>query len=320
MRGKSILIYILKRLLIAIPVLIGITLLDYLMMTKAGNPLEMLMGPRTSEFALQNRAIELGLDKPFLIRYGLWLLEVFKGNLGHSIKSYESVTSLIAASVGPTLALMGSSLFVTLLIAIPAGIYSAVKQYSTGDYIIVGFSFLSISIPSFFLSLVLVYVFSYKLKWLPMNAAALKGMNLSFLESLKYMVMPVIVLSASLIGSNIRYIRSGMLEILQQNYLRTASAKGIGQFKVINKHALRNALITIVTVVGMQIPMLFGGAVIIEQFFLWPGLGRLTMSAILERNYPVIMGTALLSAVVVQFANLFTDITYALIDPTIRLE
>ena len=146
------------------------------------------------------------------------------------------------------------------------------------------------------------------------------GTDGGFADVVKHMVMPVIVLAASMAGSNIRYIRSAVLEILQQDYLRTARAKGIGRFRVIYKHALRNALVPIVTVIGMQIPMLFGGAIIIEQVFSWPGLGLMTMSAISNRDYPVIMGVCLLSAVVVLIGNLVTDIMYALVDPTIQLQ
>lgn len=320
MRTKGILRYILKRLLIAIPVLLGITFLDFLIMNLAGNPLAMLMGPRVSQGAVEARALELGLDQPLLIRYGVWLGQVLQGNLGYSIKSFEPVAGMIRQQLGPTLMLMGSSLVLSLLIAIPAGIYSAVKQYSVGDYIIVGFSFLSISVPSFFLALVFIYLFSSQLGWLPSSGMYTLGSDRAWADVAKHMVMPVLVMTASLVGNNIRYIRSGMLEILQANYLRTAKAKGIGQTKVIGKHAFRNALITIVTVIGMQIPMLFGGSIIIEQVFAWPGLGLMTMSAILARDYPVIMGTALLAAVVVQLANLVTDIVYVLIDPTISLE
>lgn len=318
MRAKSITRYIIRRLLIAIPVLIGITLLDFLIMNLAGNPLEMLMGPRISETAVASRALELGLDKPLLVRYFIWLGQVFQGNLGFSIKSYEAVSTMIAAHLKPTLLLSGTALLLSLIIAIPCGIYSAVNQYSVGDYLIVGFSFLNISVPSFFLALVLVSIFSVTLGWLPSSGMYTLGAARSFGDTLSHLILPLIVLSASLVGNNIRYIRSGMLEILQSNYLRTAKSKGIGQRKVISKHAFRNALITIVTVIGMQIPMVFGGSVIVEQVFAWPGLGLMTMSAILARDYPVIMGVALLAAVVVQASNLITDILYFVIDPTIE--
>lgn len=311
--------YILKRILIAIPVLIGITIIDYAIMCMAGSPLEMMQGPRVSEVALEAKKIALGLDKPVYVQYFVWLGQLLHGNMGYSIKSYQPVSDMIASHLGPTLLLMGVSLIVSLLIAIPAGIYSAIHQYEKGDYAVVTMSFLGSSIPGFFLSLLLIYVFTVKLGWLPSSGMTTLGVESSIGDVAAHMVMPVIVLAFSMAGSNIRYIRSSVLEILQQDYLRTAKAKGIGHFRVINKHALRNALVPIVTVIGMQIPTLFGGAVIIEQVFSWPGLGLMTMSAITGRDYPVIMGVCLLSAIVVLAANLITDIVYALVDPTIQL-
>ena len=312
--------YIIKRILIAIPVLIGITIIDYAIMCLAGSPLEMLQGPRVSEAAVEAKAIALGLDKPFYIQYFVWLGQLLQGNMGYSIKSFQSVSGMIGSHLGPTLLLMGVSLLTGLLIAIPAGIYSAVHQYSAGDYGLVTFSFLGSSIPGFFLSLLLVFVFTVKLGWLPSSGMSTLGTAGSFGDVARHMVMPVTVLAISIAGRNIRYIRSAMLEILQQDYLRTARAKGIGRFLVINKHALRNAMVPIVTVIGMEIPVLCGGAVIVEQVFSWPGLGLMTMSAISGRDYPVIMGVCLLSAVVVLAANLITDILYALVDPAIQLD
>lgn len=311
--------YILKRILIAIPVLIGITIIDYAIMCLAGSPLEMLQGPRVSEGALEAKRIALGLDKPFYIQYFVWLGQLLRGNMGYSVKSYQSVSAMIGSHLGPTLLLMGVSLLVSLLLAIPAGIYSAVHQYSKGDYTVVTLSFLGSSIPSFFLSLLLIYIFTVKLGILPSSGMITLGTDGGAADVAKHMVMPVIVLAVSMAGSNIRYIRSAVLEILQQDYLRTARAKGIGRFRVIYKHALKNALVPIVTVIGMEIPVLFGGAIIIEQVFSWPGLGLMTMSAISNRDYPVIMGVCLLSAVVVLLGNLVTDILYALVDPTIQL-
>lgn len=312
--------YILKRILIAIPVLIGITIIDYGIMCMAGSPLAMLQGPRVSESALEAKKIALGLDKPFYVQYFIWLGQLLHGNMGYSVKSYQSVSSMIGSHLGPTLLLMGVSLIISLLIAIPAGIYSAIHQYSKGDYTVVTLSFLGSSVPSFFLSLLLIYIFTVKLRLLPSSGMSTLGTKGSVPDVARHMVMPVIVLAASMAGSNIRYIRSAVLEILQQDYLRTAWAKGIGRFKVIYKHALRNALVPIVTVIGMEIPVLFGGAIIIEQVFSWPGLGLMTMSAISNRDYPVIMGVCLLSAVVVLAGNLITDILYALVDPTIQLQ
>lgn len=312
--------YILKRVLIAIPVLIGITIIDYAIMCLAGSPLEMLKGPRVSEAAVEAKKIALGLDQPFYVQYFIWLGQLLRGNLGYSVKSYQPVSEMIKSHLGPTVLLMGTALIVSLIMSVPAGIYSAIHQYSKGDYAVVTLSFLGSSIPGFFLSLLLIYLFTVKLGWLPSSGMTTLGTDGGFSDVVKHMIMPVLVLAVSMAGSNIRYIRSAVLEILQQDYLRTARAKGIGRLRVIYKHMLRNALVPIVTVIGMEIPMLFGGAVIIEQVFSWPGLGLMTMSAITSRDYPVIMGVCLFSAIVVLFANLLTDILYALVDPTIQFD
>ena len=309
--------YIFKRILIAIPVLIGITIIDYGIMCLAGNPLEMIAGPRVSMEALENKAILLGLDKPFYIQYFVWLGQLLQGNMGTSMKSYLDVSDMIGSHIGPTLLLMGTSLIVGLGIAVPAGIFSAIHQYKKRDYTVVTLSFVGMSIPGFFLALMLIYLFTVRLGWLPSSGMTTLGTNGGFRDVVLHMIMPVSVLAVSIAGSNIRYVRSAMLEILQSDYLRTATAKGIGRSRVINKHALRNALIPIITVIGMQIPTLFGGSIIVEKIFSWPGLGLMTMNAILGRDYPVIMGVCLLSAVVVLAGNLITDILYALVDPTI---
>lgn len=310
--------YLLKRLLIAVPTLIGITLIDYAIMCFAGSPLEMLQGARISQEALAAREAALGLDQPIYIQYFMWLGQLLRGNLGVSLKTYQPVAEMIGTRLGPTLLLMGVSLAVSLIISVPAGIYSAVHQYTKGDYAVVTASFLGSSIPGFFLSLLLVYVFTVRLGLLPSGGMVTLGGSGGIADLAAHMVMPVMVLSVSMAGPNIRYIRSAMLEILEQEYLRTARAKGIGERRVIGCHGFRNALLSIITVVGMQIPMLFGGAVIVEQMFSWPGLGLMTMSAILARDYPVVMGVCLLSAVVVLAANLITDLLYAAADPSIQ--
>ena len=206
-----------------------------------------------------------------------------------------------------------------MLIAIFGGIYSALHPHKKSDYTIVTLSFLGQSIPGFFLALILIYLFSVKLGWLPSNGMRELGTAGNGIQ-VRYLILPCVVLAVSMAGRNIRYIRSAMLEILNKDYLRTAKGKGIGRRMVIYKHAFRNALIPIITVIGMEIPGLFGGSIIVEQVFSWPGLGLLTMNAVLARDYPVIMGVCLLSAVVVLAANLVTDILYAVADPTVRYE
>ena len=310
--------YVLKKLLLAVPVLLGITVIDYLIMSLAGSPLDMMTGPRVTEGAIAARAAQWGLDQPIYVQYWNWLTEVLHGNLGFAYKSGQPVAEIIGSHLGPTLLLMGVSMALGLLIAIPAGIYSAVHRYQKRDYAVVSASFLFSSVPGFFLSLIFVYFFTVKLGVLPSSGMYTPGTGGDAWDVVRHLVMPALVLAIGVAGGNIRYIRSAVLEILEMDYLRTAKAKGLGRKIVIRKHALRNALLPIITVIGMQIPTLFGGAVIVEQLFSWPGLGQVTWDAVLNRNYPVIMGVCLLSAVVVLVSNLVTDILYALADPTIK--
>lgn len=313
--------YILKRILIAIPVLFGITVVDFLLMNLApGNPLDMMRNPFVSETALEMKAESLGLNQPIYLQYITWIRELLKGNLGYSYITYQPVSKLILSHIGPTILLMGASLICGLLLAIPIGVYSAVKQYTKRDYLIVSASFLGISIPSFFLAIVFIYIFTLKLKWLPSNGMITLGGDGSFLDILKHMIQPALVLIIAVAGRNIRYIRSSMLEILNQDYLRTAKSKGVKNRTVIRKHAMRNALIPIITVIGMEIPMVFGGAVVIEQIYSWPGIGLLTMSSIMSRDYPAIMGLNLVAAIIVLLSNLLTDIAYRIVDPRIQLK
>lgn len=309
--------YILKKLLLAIPVLLGITIIDYAIMSLAGSPLDMLAGPRITQENIALRAARWGLDQPVWVQYGRWLGEVLQGNLGFSYKSYQPVSELIGSHIGPTLLLMGVSSVLGFAIAIPAGIYSAVHRYKKRDYAVVSISFILSSVPGFFLALLLIYLFTVRLGWLPSGGMTTASVGGGFADVARHLVMPALVLAVGVAGTNIRYIRSSVLEIMGMDYLRTATAKGIGRRLVIRRHAFRNALLPIVTVIGMQIPVLFGGAVIVEQVFSWPGLGLVTMSAVTGRDYPVIMGVCLLSAVVVLVGNLLTDIVYALVDPTI---
>lgn len=308
-----------RRLLIAVPVLFGITIIDFFIMKLApGSPLDLMKNPMIPASTLAIRAKALGLTDPVYVQYINWLKDILHGNLGYSMISYQPVVSLISSHIGATFLLMFASLVLGLLIAIPIGILSATKQYSFIDYFTVTGSFLGSSIPMFFLSLGLIYIFSVKLGLLPSSGMKTLGSDGGVIDIIKHMIMPTLVLTLNVAGGNIRYVRSSMLEVLSQDYLRTARAKGLRKFLVINKHAIRNALIPIVSVVGMQIPTLLGGAVIIEQIFSWPGIGQLTMSSIMSRDYPTVMGLNLMAAVIVIMANLLTDIVYALVNPAIK--
>lgn len=312
--------YILKRILIAIPVLFLITVIDFALMSLSGNPLEMMTGARVSQAALAQRAVNWGLDKPPYIQYFIWLLGLLQGNLGTSYTTFQPVSQMIASHLGPTLLLMGAALVLSLIFSLIGGIFSATHAYSKGDYTVVSLSFLGSSVPSFFLALLLIYLFTVKLGLLPSSGMVTLGVGGGVLDVIRHMILPTVVLAFGMAGTNIRYFRSAVLEILQQDYLRTAKAKGIGRRLVIYKHALRNAMLTVITVIGMEIPVLFGGAVVVEQVFSWPGLGLMTMSAITSRDYPVIMGVCLFTAVVVLLGNLVTDILYAVADPTISFQ
>ena len=312
--------YILKRLLITLVVLIGITVIDFALMQAIGNPVEIMAGgPKVSKAVLELRAREMGLDRPVYIQYFVWLGQTLRGNFGYSYKNYQPVADQIVKHLGPTLILMGSALLLSLVIAVSAGIYSAVHQHKKRDYLIVTLAFLGQSIPPFFMALLLIYLFSVRLGILPSSGMRELGGASDGLQ-FRYLIMPCLVLALGMAGRNIRYIRSAMLDILNREYLRTVRGKGVGRFLVIWKHALRNALIPIITVIGMEIPGLFGGSIIIEQVFSWPGLGLMTMNAILSRDYSVIMAVCLLSAVVVLLANLVTDLLYAAADPTVQLK
>lgn len=311
--------YIGKRLFYGLITLIGITVIDFILMNMAGNPIEILAGsPKVSKEALAIRAAQLGLDKPAWQQYFIWIRQILTGNFGYSYKSYQSVSSMMLSHLGPTLILMGTALLISMTISIIFGIYSAVHAHTKRDYSIVSLAFLGQSVPGFFMALLLIDLFCVKLGILPSSGMR----NLSDPGNgvqLRYLILPALVLALGQAGNDIRYIRSAMLEILNQDYLRTVKGKGVGRRILIYKHALRNALIPIVTVFGMEIPGLFGGSIIIEQIFSWPGLGLMTMNAILQRDYPVIMATCLLSAVVVLVANILTDILYAVVDPTVKL-
>ncbi|MDO4619142.1 MAG: ABC transporter permease [Lachnospiraceae bacterium] len=312
--------YIIKRIAIALLVLLGITVIDFALMQMIGNPMEIMAGgPRVSKEVLAVRAQQMGLDKPVWQQYFSWLGQVLQGNFGYSYKNHQPVWDQIVSHLQPTLILMTSALLLSLVIAVTAGIYSAVHQHEKGDYLIVTLAFLGQSVPQFFMALLLIWVFAVKLGWLPSGGMRQLGSSDSSF-SFRYLLLPMTVLAVEMAGRNIRYIRSSMLEILNRDYLKTAKGRGIGRFLLIYKHGLRNALIPIITVIGMEIPVLFGGSIIIEQVFSWPGLGLLTMDAVLSRDYAMIMAVALLSAVVVLTANLLTDILYALADPTVRYQ
>jgi peptide/nickel transport system permease protein len=295
-------------------------LLAYLISAMApGSPLDALLAdPNINPAEIERRRIELGLDNPVIIQYFTWLKEFFQGNLGFSFKTQRAVSDMILERLGPTAILAGCSIALSLLVSIPLGILAASKPYSKRDYVFSSLSFLMAATPNFFSGLVLIYIFAAVLRILPTGGMYDSSGSRNFAILARHLVLPTLVLSFQQIGSWIRYMRGSMLEVLQEDYIRTARAKGLQRRVVILKHGLKNALIPVVTVVGMSIPSLVGGAVVTEQIFGWPGIGSLMVQSIAARDYPVIMGITVLVAFVVLLANLLTDLVYGVLDPRIR--
>lgn len=314
--------YITKRLLIAIPTFIGITILVFFLSSLApGTPLEMLFNdPNASAESMALMEARLGLDQPVYIQYIRWIRELLQGNFGTSYRTGHLVWRDISERIEPTLILTFSSLLFSLLIAIPLGIMSAYKPYSLWDYVSSGISFIGAAMPNFFAGLVLVYLFAVKFKWFPSggmyDASGIKSLGMM----IHHMILPMLVLSIQQVGSLIRQTRGSMLEVLQDDYIRTARAKGCLEPRVLLKHALRNGFVPVITRIGMMLPFLIGGAVVTEQIFAWPGLGSLMVLSINARDYPVIMGITVFISGAVLIGNMIVDLVYGLLDPRIRFD
>lgn len=316
--------FIARRLIINIPVLFLITAISFTFISLAPgdaatfliNPdLALLMGP---DWVAQQRAV-MGLDQPIPARYVRWLGAVLRGNLGYSTSTNQPVAALIGERMVPTLELMGIAMAVGLIVAIPVGILSALKQYSILDYVATVLSFVAASLPVFFSAMLFIFAFSLILDWLPTSGMYTTGQPRTLADTVSHMLMPGAVLAIYQIAPLVRYTRSSMLEVLGEDYVRTARAKGLPGRIVTRRHALRNALIPLITVVAMHIPGFFGGTVVAEQVFQWPGMGLLAINSITARDYPVLMGMNVLVAGIVVLCNLVADILYAVVDPRIRL-
>mgnify|MGYP005818570275 CR=1 FL=1 len=313
--------YLIRRLLLLLPVLLGVTVMSYFIITLApGDPVDLLIDPNMTAADKEIKRHALGLDQPVIVQYGQWLWQLLHGNLGYSFATYQSVGLRIAERIGPTLLLSGTALLIAYLLAIPLGIVSARRQYSWVDYGATVFALLGVSLPSFFVGLLGIWLFSLRLNWLPTgNMITVPGGG-GVVDVVTHLVMPAAVLSLATLGSEIRYVRSSMLDVIQQDYIRTARAKGLAEQTITYRHALRNALIPVITLAGLQLPFLLGGAVVTEQVFRWPGMGLLTIEAINSRDYPTLMGINLIAAIMVMLGNLLADIAYSLADPRIRYD
>jgi len=318
--------YILRRLLQLLPLLIGVSLLSFFVMHLApGDPTALFTDPNIDPIELARIRANWGLDKPIIVQYFYWLGNALRGNFGNSYMTGQPVINEVLARLPNTLLLMVSSYILTLLITIPLGVISAVKKGSWFDNLITFLSFAGMATPSFWLGLMLMLLFSVHLGWLPavgMHDPLLHDPSIlaRVIDVARHMILPLTTMTLLSLAGITRYQRAAMLEVLGQDYIRTARAKGLPERVVIFKHALRNALIPIVTILGLSLPSLFGGAFIIETIFAWPGMGRLGVLAIFQRNYPLIMGIVVFSAVLIMLGNLLADLGYALVDPRIRYE
>jgi peptide/nickel transport system permease protein len=311
--------YILRRLLQGIPLMFGVTLVCFLMLNLApGDAAQFAISSRASELEIERARHSLGLDQPWYQQY--WTLLGHWGRLdfGESWIQKRPVSDILKNRAPRTMVLVGLSILVSLLIAIPIGIISAVKQYSFSDNIVTVIAFIGISIPSFWLGIMCILLFSVKLHWLPTGGAETVGQSFGVGDFLKHLAMPLAVLTIVRTASWVRYLRSSMLEVLRQDYIRTAHAKGLANRTVLTRHALRNALTPIVTLLGLSLPDIFAGAIITEQIFNWQGLGQLAVSSALRRDTPVVMALVILTGVAIVIGNLLADICYRLVDPRIR--
>jgi peptide/nickel transport system permease protein len=313
--------YLIHRVVFLVPLLLGLSLVMFgLIHAAPGDPVVALIGPQAAtnpEFIAQARK-NLGLDQPLPVQYLRWLGSLLRGDLGTAYTfNNKPVLTLIGERFWGTVQLQGIALGLGLGLAVPIGIISATRQYSALDNTVTVGSFLGLALPNFWLALLLQVWLSVQLGWLPTISTAEAAAPLS--ERWRFFVMPVIVLALPNIAYFARFMRSAMLEVIHQDYVTVARAKGLGPHPVLYGHALRNALIPMITVVGLQLPRILSGAVIIEQIFAWPGLGLLAYDAIGRRDYPVILGVTMLTGAAVMVVNLLVDVVYALVDPRISI-
>jgi peptide/nickel transport system permease protein len=314
--------YIFRRLLQIIPLLFGISIIIFVIIQAApGGPEGSLL--ETGRFidpqVIENYRHRLGVDQPIYVQYYRWLSAAVSGDLGISFSTTRPVSEMIMERMPATLELMGFSFLFAAIIAIFLGVYSALRQYSLADFLGTGLSFLGIAMPVFWLGLILQLIFSVKLGWLPVAGTETVG-DTSFWDHIKHLILPGFVLSFRYIAGWSRYLRSSLLGVIKADYIRTARAKGLPERKVVGVHAVRNAMIPVISIMALNVADLFSGAIITETIFSWPGIGRLFVQAMFARDYPLLMGILLMGSFMVILFNLIADILYGILDPRIRYE
>jgi len=318
--------YVIKRLLWMLPVLIGISLVTFVVMHLApGGPVELMtsMSPKIDASARAHLAELYGLNQPILVQYGKWFIRMFSFDFGNSFKDGVPVISKIARCLPATLLLQLLSLGLIWTLAVPIGVTSAARHGSFYDRMLTLFVFIGYATPTFWLALLLMILFGVRLGWLPVSG--LTSVNFALLgfwgkvgDVLSHLILPVVVSAFGGLAGLSRYTKSSTLEVLHQDFIRTARAKGVPEKQILWKHAWRNAMIPAVTILGLSLPSLIGGSFIFETIFAWPGMGRLGYQAIMSRDYPVLMGVAVIAAFLTLLGNLLADISYAWVDPRVR--
>jgi peptide/nickel transport system permease protein len=310
--------YLVRRGLSVIPTLLGITILVFLVTYFVpGDPAQVLAGAEAPPEVVAGLRHQWGLDQPVYVRYGVWMANIARGNLGESYFSHQTVMRLVGRAFPVTFELAMLSLLVAVLIAVPSGIISAVRPNSSFDLGATAVGFVGLSIPGFWLGIMLIYLFAVQLRWLP--AGGFTPLSQGVVPNLRSMILPAIALGTFASTQLMRYLRAGMLDVLNADYIRTARAKGLTGAMVLVRHAMRNALIPFMTVLGVQMGYLLGGTVITESVFALPGVGRLVLNAILNRDYQVAVGIIMLVAAAFVMVNLVVDLLYPVLDPRIRL-
>lgn len=306
--------YVLKRILLMIPILLGVTFIVFFTMNLTpGDPAAIILGDQATAEVLAAKRLELGLDKPLVSRYFSYIWDMLHGDLGLSYKNQLSVWAQVIDKFPNTAILAVAGILVALLIGIPVGILSAKKQYTFIDNFSMILSLIGVSMPNFWLGLLLSLLFALKLGWLPSQ-----GMGEGFIPLLKSIILPAITLGTGSAATIVRMTRSSMLEVIRQDYISTARAKGITEKQVTKRHMFKNAIIPIVTATGLQFGTLLGGAMLTETVFSWPGLGRLMVDSIKSKDIPMVLGAVIFLAIMFSVVNLCVDIVYAFIDPRIK--
>lgn len=312
--------YIIRRLLMAIPILIGISIITFSVMQLApGSPTSMLMSPDIGPEVRAAFEERYGLNDPVPVQYIKWMGAMMQGDMGFSLVNVGMpVNEMIMNRLPNTLILMGASTFIAIIIAIPMGIVSARRQYTLTDYSVTFASFVGVATPNFWIGLLLIMIFGVNLGWFPTGGIQTINEPFSILDRLHHLVMPALVLATADMAGLTRYTRASMLEVIRQDYMRTARSKGFKENTVIYGHGLKNGLIPIITIFGLMLPSFFAGSVVVERIFSWPGIGDLLITSVFQRDYPVVMGVTMISAVLVVVGNLMADICYAIFDPRIE--